>query len=51
MTLEALRADNPGLRAVGVGYAGQRVDVLPVEDHDQRLDFVLTEAGLTTTRL
>ena len=51
VTLETLRADNPGLRAVGVGYAGQRVDVLPVEDHDQRLDFILTERGLAATRL
>ena len=51
VTLEALRRDNPALRAVGVGYHGQRVDVLPVEDHDQRLDFILTERGLAATRL
>ena len=46
-TLRALRADNPATRAVGVAWSGQRVDVLPVEDHDERLDYILTEDGLT----
>lgn len=45
-TLTALRADNPALRAVGVGYEGQRVDTLPIEEHDEPLDFILTERGL-----
>lgn len=45
-TLRALRAENPALRAVGVGYDGQRVDTLPIEDHDEALDFMLTERGL-----
>ncbi|MDB5475061.1 MAG: 5-formyltetrahydrofolate cyclo-ligase [Phenylobacterium sp.] len=30
---------------VGLAYAGQAVDAIPMEPHDQRLDGVLTEAG------
>ncbi len=30
---------------IGFAYAGQRVDRLPIEDHDVRLHGVLTEAG------
>lgn len=30
---------------IGLAYAGQEVDRLPVEDHDEILDGVLTEAG------
>jgi 5-formyltetrahydrofolate cyclo-ligase len=29
--------------AVGVAFAAQEVDALPREDHDQRLDFIVTE--------
>jgi 5-formyltetrahydrofolate cyclo-ligase len=47
VTLAALRARSPGLRAIGVAFSGQRVTALPTEPHDQRLDAVLTEAGLT----
>lgn len=42
-TLAAL----PGARAVGVAYAGQRVDFLPHDAHDCRLHAILTENGLT----
>jgi 5-formyltetrahydrofolate cyclo-ligase len=30
---------------VGLAYAGQEVEAIPLEPHDQRLDGVLTEAG------
>lgn len=42
-TLSAL----PGARAIGIAYAGQRVDILPRDAHDCRLHAVLTENGLT----
>lgn len=48
-TLTELRADNPALRAVGVAWDAQRVAVLPTEPHDERLDYVLSERGLTAT--
>lgn len=41
-TLERLRAAGP-VRAVGLAYAGQEVDALPAEPHDQPLDAILTE--------
>ncbi len=34
------------IRAIGIAYAGQRVDDLPHEDTDQRLDAVVTEEGV-----
>lgn len=44
MTLAGLRARGDVL-AIGVGYAGQRVERLPRDGHDQRLDWVVTEEG------
>lgn len=44
-TLEALRAQEAPPAFVGLAYAGQRLDALPGEAHDQPLDGVLTEAG------
>ena len=41
-TLTAL----PAARAIGIAYAGQRMDVLPHDAHDIALDAVLTENGL-----
>ncbi|MEO1248925.1 MAG: 5-formyltetrahydrofolate cyclo-ligase [Pseudomonadota bacterium] len=38
-------ADRPPLK-VGVAYAGQRFDAVPMEETDQFLDAVLTEYGL-----
>jgi 5-formyltetrahydrofolate cyclo-ligase len=32
-------------RTIGVGFVEQIVDTLPVEDHDVRLDHVVTESG------
>jgi len=46
-TLAVLRARGP-VRAIGIAYAGQEVQALPHEVHDQRLDEVLTERGLRT---
>ena len=43
-TLEALRARHPVL-VIGLAYAGQEVDAVPTEPHDQRLDAILTETG------
>ena len=42
-TLAALRAGGPAVRAIGLAYAGQRVERLPTDVFDQRLDGVLTE--------
>lgn len=39
-------AENGPLRTIGVAFATQEVDVVPMEPHDRRLDAVLTEAGL-----
>ena len=44
-TLAALRADHT-ITAVGVAYAGQEVDNLPNDAHDELLDMILTETGL-----
>ncbi len=43
-TLEVLRAEAPTL-AVGIGYAGQGVDKLPIDAYDQKLDWIVTEQG------
>lgn len=44
-TLTALRAKNPGFRAIGLAYRFQRLDRLPRDAHDHPLDAVVTEAG------
>lgn len=44
-TLEALRARRPTL-AVGFAFAAQEVAEVPTEPTDQRLDAIVTEAGL-----
>ena len=36
----------PGVRTVGCGFAGQRVDFVPVLPHDVALDAVATECGV-----
>lgn len=47
MTLAALREAQPATRGVGAAFAGQRVAAVPHDANDQRLDMILTEAGLT----
>lgn len=44
-TLAALRMSHPG-PAVGIAFACQEIGRVPEEDHDQPLDFVLTEKEL-----
>jgi 5-formyltetrahydrofolate cyclo-ligase len=44
-TLALLRAQGD-VSAIGVGFAAQRVDKLPHDGHDQRLDFMVTEEGV-----
>ena len=46
-TLYAYRSGPHSLRAIGVAYAAQEMDSLPVEAHDMPLDGILTETGLT----
>jgi 5-formyltetrahydrofolate cyclo-ligase len=46
-TLAAL----PKARAIGIAYAGQRMDFLPRDAHDYPLHAILTETGLTETGL
>lgn len=45
-TLANLRARGP-VFVLGLAYAGQEVDRIPAEPHDQRLDAILTETGYT----
>jgi 5-formyltetrahydrofolate cyclo-ligase len=42
-TLAAIRR----ARAIGIAYAGQRMDFLPHDAHDYPLNAILTETGLT----
>jgi 5-formyltetrahydrofolate cyclo-ligase len=51
-TLEVLRAGErvPRIAAVGLGYAAQEMDNLPMDPHDQPLDGVLTEAGYRSAK-
>jgi len=44
-TLEGLRAKRPTL-AIGFAFAAQHLPAVPIEPTDQRLDEVMTEAGL-----
>ena len=43
-TLAALRQAR-GVEAIGIAYSDQEVDSLPAGDHDERLDWVVTELG------
>jgi 5-formyltetrahydrofolate cyclo-ligase len=43
-TIERLRARGP-LFVIGLAYAGQEIEAVPFEPHDQRLDAILTEIG------
>ncbi|MGI8840529.1 MAG: 5-formyltetrahydrofolate cyclo-ligase [Caulobacteraceae bacterium] len=42
--IAALRAAGP-LLVIGLAFAGQEVDAVPLEDHDRRLDAILSETG------
>ncbi len=41
-TLEDLRRIKP-VKAIGVAYSNQQIDDMPVEDHDQKMDWIITE--------
>ncbi|CAN5518897.1 5-formyltetrahydrofolate cyclo-ligase [soil metagenome] len=47
--LKALRARGE-VFVLGLGYLGQETHGLPVEDHDQRLDAILTESAYIAVR-
>ncbi len=49
MTLAALRAKKK-MTAVGIAFAAQEIDHVPVTDRDERLDLVLTERGVIDLR-
>lgn len=49
MTIAALRARKKVL-AIGIAYAAQESDAVPVEPHDARLDLVLTEREVIDCR-
>lgn len=48
-TIETLRAQGE-VFILGLAYAGQEVEGLPSEPHDQRLDAILTESGYIEVR-
>ena len=48
-TIEALRARG-SLFVIGLAYAGQEIDAVPREPHDQPLDAILTELGYIEVR-
>jgi 5-formyltetrahydrofolate cyclo-ligase len=48
-TLEELRTVR-SVFVLGLAYAGQEVDAIPMEPHDQRLDAILTETGYIEIR-
>ncbi len=43
-TLEDLRRIKP-IKAIGVAYSGQKNDDVPFEDHDEKMDWIITEKG------
>jgi 5-formyltetrahydrofolate cyclo-ligase len=48
-TIANLRAMKP-VFVLGLAYAGQEVEEIPAEAHDQRLDAILTETGYIEVR-
>jgi 5-formyltetrahydrofolate cyclo-ligase len=48
-TIANLRATKP-IFVLGLAYAGQEVEEIPIEAHDQRLDAILTETGYIDVR-
>ena len=47
--LRELRRDGGDLIAVGLCFEGQLVDAVPHHDGDERLDWIVTEAGVFRT--
>ena len=48
-TLSQLRKDRP-VFMLGLGFAGQELEEIPQDPHDQRLDAILTETGYVEVR-
>lgn len=48
--LDRLERSRPRLK-IGLAFACQRVDAVPAEPHDHRLDLILTETGAITPRI
>ena len=48
-TLAQLRQDRP-VFVLGLGFAGQEMDEIPQDPHDQRLDAILSETGYIEVR-
>ena len=48
-TLRILRATEP-VWVVGFAFAGQEIDLVPMDAHDERLDAILTEKGYSVVR-
>jgi len=48
--LDRLESRRPRLK-IGLAFACQRVDGVPAEAHDRRLDLILTETGAITPRI
>ena len=48
-TIQRLRAGSK-VFVIGLAYAGQEIDAVPTEPHDQRLDAILTEIGYSVVR-
>jgi len=42
-TLKKLRAQQPAVTAIGLAFALQEAEAVPLEPHDQRLNYILTE--------
>lgn len=49
-TLAELRRTRNAPPCVGLAFAGQEVEAVPHEDHDQKLDAILTELGYRALR-
>lgn len=49
-TLAELRQSRSAPPCIGLAFAGQEVEAVPREDHDQKLDGVLTELGYRAFR-
>jgi 5-formyltetrahydrofolate cyclo-ligase len=44
-TLEQLKSREGGVISIGIAFAAQRVEAVPRDQYDQRLDFIVTENG------
>ncbi len=49
-TLARLRSRPAVVRAVGIAFAAQEMQAVPADETDQRLDAIVTEAGVVTPR-